>query len=249
MFEPSPMGRVRVWVRPKPGHQYVLTVDPSSGGELSLSDDKPGDDSAVVVRDRGDREVVCTMRGRYPPYALKQTVYLLALWYNHAHVGVENNAGWGTPILEYLFREKGYEELYLCQRFDSLRGDYSFDLGWNTNRATRPLAFSTARGRLRDGVEKLHDPELINQLIRMQYHPTPSGDAKPMAPTGEKDDLALAWVINMRISEELGPVEPLLALDNDPAAAVPWHVKEFWQPHLDAVKAAKEDASLGDFDW
>jgi hypothetical protein len=203
-------GPIRLFEHPVPGHEYIVSADPSSGSELYVDYVKEGDNSAIVVRDRHARKVVARHVGRTAPYDMAMMVWGLVKYYNEAWSVTENNSGWGQPIIEYL-RDKGYGKQYMRRIQDSVTNQVIFQYGWTTTRSSRPAAFSTARAQLSSGKELLTDTLLIGELMSMINRPLTSGEVRPEAKPGAKDDVALAWVIGVRCDYELGPVQEVVS--------------------------------------
>ena len=93
---------VKIWEEPQPDARYVIGCDPSDGGQ---------DFGVIAVWDIDKLEQVAQFRGKLRPDELAQKICDMALFYNHAFVGVERT----TCSRQCLFLSKIYDNLYTTQ--------------------------------------------------------------------------------------------------------------------------------------
>ena len=204
-FLESGGGEVMVWDDPVVGHEYVVGVDLAEGSEDKYTirmDDYNLDRSAAVVLDRNDAKVVAGIHGRMTPTEMRDILFPVLQYYNTPWVAPENNAGYGT-VLNRGLREMKYVRLYTQRIYDNTLKDWTYRMGWNTNRATRPLLFESGRRAIREGAVTIPWRELLEEMLGMVYRPLPSGAAKPEAKPGAHDDIAIAFLIAWQVHCEL----------------------------------------------
>lgn len=121
----------------RPG-QYVVSVDVSGGEEMTTTGERAY--NAIQVIDHRSREQVASWRSRWDPHELVREVYLAAIYYNTAIVGVEVTGNWGWPVVRRLNREYRYpsSKLYKRPAVGSAKEQALDRLGWDTNAATKP---------------------------------------------------------------------------------------------------------------
>ena len=199
-------GRIHVWKEPVEGHEYIVAVDPSEGAESYVDEKKEGDNTAIIVGDRTTGEVVARVAGSIVPDQTALLAMGLAYWYNEAVLAPENNAGFGTSIIE-LAKDYGYANTFLQRVTDDSRKNTTYKMGWNTGEKSRHEMFSTARAAVRRGVWKIWDTMLLRELLSMVFKHKPGGKVKVEPTGGSKDDVCLAFVIMARVNHLLGEME------------------------------------------
>jgi len=212
--EPQANGRVHVWYEPETGHDYIVSIDPSEGAESYVDQQKEGDNTAITVLDRTAHRVAARVAGRIVP---DQTAILglgLSYWYNGAVLAPENNAGFGTAVIE-IAKEWAYPNTYLQRVTDDSRKNYTYKMGWNTGPKSRQEMFSTARAAVRRGEWEILDEMLLRELLSMVFKAKEGGYAKPVAGGGAKDDVCMAFVIGARVDYLMGQIERDEGTDDD----------------------------------
>lgn len=202
----NPRGRVRLWVHPVPGHEYLGGCDPCAGAENYVSpENHPGDNCAIEIIDRSaKREQVAEVAGPITPDEAGEIMLALCRYYNDCLAVVENNSGYGTPVI-VAFKEAAYPGIYLGRVLDSRSDVQEFRYGWNTNAMTRPSMFTTARAVVRQKDFIPHSKELVEEFMTMEYQALPSGGLKPVARGTHKDDRATCMAMILHIDRvELG---------------------------------------------
>jgi len=205
-LEPQATGRIHVFHEPEVDHEYIVSIDPSEGAESYVDAKKEGDNTAIVVLDRTAHRVAARVAGRIVPDHTALLGYGLTLWYNSAVLAPENNAGFGTSIIE-LAKEWAYPNTFLQRITDDVKKTHTFKMGWNTNPKTRKEMFDTARSDVRRGKWEILDEMLLRELASMVFKKREGGRMKPMAGGGAKDDVCLAFVIGCRVDYLLGEME------------------------------------------
>lgn len=87
-------GNFKIWQTPEAGHQYIVTVDPSSGGDPSLDDSKKQklDPCAIVVLERGTGRHCATLSGYFKGDVIGNHAAAIGYWYNYALIAVERSS-------------------------------------------------------------------------------------------------------------------------------------------------------------
>ena len=199
-------GRIHVWEHPVEGHEYIVAVDPSEGAESYVEESQAGDNTAIIVGDRTTGEVVARVAGRIVPDQTALLAMALAYRYNMAVLAPENNAGFGTAIIE-MGKDYAYPHFFLDRVTDNVMKTTTYKMGWNTNNKTRHEMFTTARADIRKGLWKIRDSMLLREMLSMVFKHKEGGFVKIEPTGGSKDDVCLAFVIMSRVNHLLGEME------------------------------------------
>jgi hypothetical protein len=119
------------WELPKPDYKYLIGVDPSDGqgadfGPINIWR-KPKDQTEKF-------EQVAQFYGKARPDELAQLAVDMAIFYNEAFLGVENNM-----LSTILFVTKIYDNYYFETQYDKKTMKRTKQIGWNTNSRTRDI--------------------------------------------------------------------------------------------------------------
>lgn len=123
-FVPFSGGELVVWSDPKPGHEYVVSADPSEG-----TASKDSDPACIQVFDRTEERQVAEWHGKVTPNELADIMIGIGRWYNTAILAPELQGGHGYVIIEVL-KERFYPNIYVYTRTDRIKGSTSNFLGW-----------------------------------------------------------------------------------------------------------------------
>lgn len=182
-------GRLRIYRRPVPDHEYTIGADPSGGQE-------GGDPAAAVVFSRTVGEVVAVWHGHLPPIPFAQVLDGLGRYYNEAVVAPELNSGHGFSVVEEL-KTRQYPRIYVWQRVDKVTHAVTNFYGWSTSYRTRPLLIDNLRHGLSEQEILVRDPATVLELLEFQYAEF-GGRAEGLT----HDDLAVACMIAFRVHTE-----------------------------------------------
>lgn len=166
-------GNLRVWERPQTGHMYVIGADVAEGLEH-------GDYSCAYVIDVKDYRVVACWHGHVPPDIFGERICEMAWWYNRALVGVEVN-NHGLTTCTTLQRILHYPRIYYRRTLDQRTKKQRDQIGWLTNKATKPLMVDELARDLRQSLV-IEDEHAIAELKtyvrdeRGQMHGSPFDD-------------------------------------------------------------------------
>jgi hypothetical protein len=171
------VGCIRIWELPRPGVEYVVSVDPSEG--------VGGDPGAAVVYERATGRHVATLHGQFSTWEMGRHIAALGLEYNSALVVVERN-NHGHAVLQALSENLHYANLYR---------DHTGKAGWNSNPVSRATSLEGLLDAHREGHWVSPDKETLAEMLR--FIVTSSG--RPEAAYGDHDDLimahAIAWAV------------------------------------------------------
>lgn len=237
-------GKSKLYSKPIPEHEYVVSIDPSSGAETYKDTLKEGDNTALVVRDRHAKRVVLTSRSRLPPEKIAEQAALLHSWYNNAMVVVENNSGYGAPIFNVLKR-MGCENIYMRKVYDNALQDWTYQYGWQTLTDSRQMMMTTARSVIRNMDDDIPCADLVEELATMVNVALASGGIRQEAKPGCTDDLALAYIIGLHVDREELPPPLELAVETEQKSNLSPESQMVW----DAVEAEREEMFGGHDDW
>jgi len=173
---------------------FVVGVDVAEGLEH-------GDYSTISVMDANTGEQVATVRAHIPVEDLAEYVEFIGYWYWVGLVAVERNNHGILPLSQ--LRERAYPRLY---RMDSLaqqkRGDRTVRYGWWTSNATKPYMVNRFVNELPGLI--LHDQRLLAEAGVFLSNGKGGYGATPP----NHDDLVIATLISVAVSDEVGAYPP-----------------------------------------
>ena len=211
-FVPSGGGLLKVWKEPakrvRRADRYIAVVD--VGGRSDGSDW-----SVVAVIDRGEErnakpEVVAQWRGHTDHDLLAWKAAQIAMLYGRALLVVESNT-LETGMAEggnagYILDEIAdyYPNIYYRQVLDRLTGSYSSQVGFHTNRNTKPLVVNHHIATVRDGRYVERDTAAVDEHATYERKPNGGYGAKD----GCHDDILMTRCIGLYIADALSREEP-----------------------------------------
>lgn len=148
----DPGEELAIFEKAKPGHTYVIGVDPSGGWSER-------DYMGVVVLDVTDCEQVAELRAHKGHFWMAQELIRLSALYNNAMIYVEANAI-GEAVLSHLI-VTNYPHVYWRRE----RGMERPKPGVHSNTATRAEAVDIAQEIIRDESIRFRSPRLVRQLL------------------------------------------------------------------------------------
>lgn len=155
-------GALWIWEKSRKGHRYILGCDPSEGIG------KDGDFSSIQVIDIKSLSQVAEFYSQdFPPSKFSQIVASLGLYYNGASVVVENN-NMGVPVLDDLYSEIGYENIYFHVPVGTEKKPKK---GFNTNVKTRPQVQEAIFHTLTNDLIKINSRRLATELQTWVFNP------------------------------------------------------------------------------
>jgi hypothetical protein len=161
---------LEVYALPKPGHCYVIGIDPAEGNPTS-------DDSALTVLDTGNGEEVASLAGKFQPEVIAAHADTLGKWFNGAGLLPERN-NHGAAVLLWL---RDHSKLRV------LNGDDGKP-GWLSNSKGKSLLYDATATAFREKTTILHSFASYEQLAGIE-------GSTLRAPAGEKDDRADSYAL------------------------------------------------------
>jgi hypothetical protein len=198
---PMRNGRLKIWKPPEHGAKYVIGVDVSEGIEPDRGAREADNSCIQIVRRSGANETslvqAACWSGKIDPDALADVVWLLAVYYNNAFVGVEAN-NHGLTTLTSLKRD--YPHLYQREVFGERGRRRTQKLGWLTTAATRPLMLDALARAIREQSLDIRDHETLAECMTFVY----DKNGRMGAREGSFDDRVIALAIALQM-HALGP--------------------------------------------
>jgi phage terminase large subunit len=178
-------GYISIYSVPKANYPYVLSGDTAGDGSDYntgiLTDNTTGIECASV-RVANDEDL----------YALQ--MLCLGMKYNEALIGLEVN--FSSRPMKIISEDYGNNNCYYREQApDSISGQPVKKIGWNTNKATRPVILADLRTLVRENVNKISSIETLNEMTTF----VKNDKGKPEAANGMHDDMVMAWAINLGI--------------------------------------------------
>lgn len=188
---PNPTGRIVIRKEPVLGsrYRYLISADVAEGLEH-------GDNSAMYVYDRINREDVAWFVGKVDTTIFALILAYFGFWYDEAYIGVENNNA-GIAVLKKLV------EIYpnLMHQMDvtkevDLEG---VKLGWNTNTSTRKLMLGDFKNAIANDYHGVFDYKVFTECLTFVLNK----NGKPEAAPGKWDDRVFAQAIKWQVHKWL----------------------------------------------
>lgn len=178
---------LKIWVHPKPGHEYVIGGDVAEGL-------KRGDYSVAEVVDVATMQTVARWRGHIDPDKFGEIVGALGAYYNYALVGVEVNNHGLTTIQK--LRDTFYTNLYKRDKgYDEDFEEPTSNLGWKTDVRTKRIMIDDLIKIVRERINKDLDTVFINEAFAFVR----DDRGRMNAEEGEHDDTVMAKAIAFQL--------------------------------------------------
>jgi hypothetical protein len=175
-------GYLEIWERPIPGRHYVIGGDTSEGKAT-------GDYSAATVWDAKTYKQVAKWHGHIDPDLFADELVSLGEHYNKALIAPEKNNHGFTTINK--LKKLNYPNVFQMERYDQSTDKTTKELGFLTNRKTKPLIIDHLAGLIRENLIQTYDKELISECITYVRE----DDGGTNAQEGCHDDLVMASAI------------------------------------------------------
>jgi hypothetical protein len=137
-------------------------------------------------------------------HKLPRWIFLVALYYNEAILGVERN-GPGVAVVEPLKNDLRYRNLYKQRKVDQQRSHRIREkIGWTTDQVTKPeleVTFGQALQEETHGLRSVRCARQLNTYVEDER-------GRHGAQSGEHDDLLMAAMIARRIAVLMQPRRP-----------------------------------------
>lgn len=178
---------LKIWVHPKPGHEYVIGGDVAEGL-------KRGDYSVAEVVDISTMQTVARWRGHIDPDKFGEIVGALGVYYNYALVGVEVNNHGLTTIQK--LRDTFYTNLYKRDKgYDEDFEEPTSNLGWKTDVRTKRIMIDDLIRIVRERLNKDLDIIFVNEAFAFVRDER----GRMNAEEGEHDDTVMAKAIAFQL--------------------------------------------------
>ena len=182
---PAPVERrwaaaLEVWLKPMPGREYLVAVDPAGGGS-------EGDYAAMQVLDAATGLQCAEFQGRCGLLEIAERAATIGREYNGATLIVERN-NHGAGVLAYLTGVVQYARLY----------EQDGQPGWLTTALSRPRAVGQVERLLGEGAESVMSSRLLREMKTFVR----DARGRTGAAEGQHDDLVMAMGIGLAVRTE-----------------------------------------------
>jgi len=177
-----------IYEEPEPGERYVLGADTSQGKE-------DGDWNCGSVMSRKRRREVATLYSRMKPEDFALALNWLARKYNYALLGPEANNS-GFVVLHILWSQLFYPNLFFHpNEYNPRAAEGMGQLGWQTNRRTRPqMLHGLRQACAENSIELAFAPRQTEmEVFRLD------DQGRPEHPPGFHDDTIITAAIAHRL--------------------------------------------------
>lgn len=194
-FDENPKGNLKIWEKPNQAHSYVIGADVAEG--ISLSDEgsseKERDYSVAVVMDRNTAQIVATWHGHIDGDVFGRQLDLLGRFYNFALIGVEKNYQGLAPLM--VLRDLNYPKIYYREKIGLDSDKMTAEMGWRTDRFTRPMMIDETSKWLRERRIEIYDDAIVGEMMSFVRYP----DGQGRAAKNSFDDRVIALMIAIQM--------------------------------------------------
>lgn len=194
-FDPNEKGYLKIWKYPVEGHDYCIGADVAEG--IALAEDGPSakerDYSCAYVMDRQTAEIVACWHGHIDGDQFGRQLDLLGRYYNEAFLGVERNYQGLAPLIT--LRDLNYPKIYYKEKIGLSADKMTSEMGWKTDRFTRPMMIDEGTKWLREERLSIYDEELVGEMMSFVRHP----DGQGRAATNAFDDRVISFLITIQM--------------------------------------------------
>ena len=173
-------GTLEVWLKPMPGREYLVAVDPAGGGS-------EGDYAAMQVLDAATGLQCAEFQGRCGLLEIAERAATIGREYNGATLIVERN-NHGAGVIAYLTGVVQYARLY----------EQDGQPGWLTTALSRPRAVGQVERLLGEGAESVMSSRLLREMKTFVR----DARGRTGAAEGQHDDLVMAMGIGLAVRTE-----------------------------------------------
>jgi hypothetical protein len=173
-------GTLEVWLKPMPGRDYLVAVDPAGGGS-------EGDYAAMQVLDAATGLQCAEFQGRCGLLEIAERAATIGREYNGATLIVERN-NHGAGVIAYLMGVVQYARLY----------EQDGQPGWLTTALSRPHAVGQVKRLLGEGAESVMSARLLREMKTFVR----DARGRTGAAEGQHDDLVMAIGIGLAVRAE-----------------------------------------------
>jgi Terminase RNaseH-like domain len=178
---PDDKGYIEIWEHPQPGIRYVIGADTSEGKAT-------GDYSAATVWDSKNYKQVARWHGHIDPDIYGKQLEALGKYYNNALIAPEKNNHGFTTVNRL---KQNYNNIFQMERYDQTIDQTTKELGFVTNKKTKPLIIDHMASMIRDQLITTYDKKLISECLTYIRE----DDGTTNAQEGCHDDLVMATAI------------------------------------------------------
>lgn len=193
-FEENPKGNIKLWKPPLANHQYCIGADVAEGLEAETGEKTTRlDQSCAYVMDKNTAEIVACLYGSFDGDIFGRKLEQLGRFFNTAYIGVERNFQGLTPLT--VLRDLNYPSFYYREKLTQPDTPVTKEMGWKTDRYTRPLMIEEGSRWLREERVNIYDPDLIGEMMSFVRYP----DGQGRAAQGAHDDRVMSFLLTIQM--------------------------------------------------
>lgn len=195
-FEQNEKGPLKIWELPREGHHYVIGCDVAEGIEILPEEgdkSKRRDYSCAYVMDRNTAEIVACLHGHFDGDQLGRKLDMLGRYYYDAFIGVEKNFQGLAPLV--VLRDLNYPKIYYREKIGTIGEPMTREMGWRTDRFTRPMMIEEGSKWLREERISIFDEELVGEMMSFVRYPDGQGRAAQNA----FDDRVMSFLLTIQM--------------------------------------------------
>lgn len=170
---------IKIYEDVKDGYPYVLGGDTAGIGKDSFAGD-------VINNNSGNQCATLELELDETEYTMQ--MYCLGMYYNEALMCIETN--YSTYPVKKLW-EMDYTNQYIREVDEGINVKQQDKLGFNTNRATRPVIIAEIVEFVKECIHLINDKDLLKQMLYFIKR----DDGKQAAEDGYHDDRVMSFAI------------------------------------------------------
>lgn len=170
---------IKIYEDVKEGYPYVLGGDTAGIGKDSFAGD-------IINNNTGNQCATLELELDETEYTMQ--MFCLGMYYNEALICIETN--YSTYPVKKLW-EMNYTNQYIREVDEGINVRQQDKLGFNTNRATRPVIIAEIVEFVKDCINLINDKNLLKQMLYFVKR----DDGKQAAEDGYHDDRVMSFAI------------------------------------------------------
>lgn len=207
-FHADSKGITSIWQEPKPGNDYVIGADTSSGVGKDLS--------VAYVKNRTNKTFVAKVEGYLEPKEFSKELMKLGRYFNNAFICPEEN-NHGHVVIQCM-KDARYANIYRRKVIDEMTNKPTKKLGFLTTNDTKLMITEQFKDALTAGEAIVLDFDLLDEMSSFTQFSSKNGGRtiRREALPGKTDDRVIAACLTEEMDRNRG-----VAPDNEKSEASP----------------------------
>lgn len=202
-FREDAGGYISIWEEPQVDRFYCIGADVAEGLIK-------GDYSCGLVGDTQTFDIVAMWHGHIDPDLFGIELVKLAIYYNEAYLGVENNNHGGSTLTAVKNAE--YWNIYFTKKYDRIADIITQKIGWSTDLRTKPLMIDKLAAFVRETHLGIYSDLIISEMFT--YVIDDKGHTNAQSGCYDDSVIACAILLQLLLEGKSEDYEPEIAIDD-----------------------------------